>query len=405
MAARDKLTVRIKVYHWGKTETFDIIPGMPDMYCEAHFRGYAAFLAGPHASPARKSNVRAAYAAFEAGQWREAVRSFEAAGVGDLPSKELLNHLARACIASLQAEKAHAYAEKLFKFDERDEGSVRLLYLACLLHGDHGQAAQLARRMPKPTGSWAHIVKRERDAMLLTKEEANARAYLEAGGDVKRELDPLRGGEIVTVGLRDMGRESKGGNLREYAYRSRYIGGLDRLNDFVFSFVATISPWTYDWEERPVIAHICDAGNDALFNVGVDHWGRLLLGRNWYENVGPCEATKPADEKNTFRIVRQGGRLDGFINGRCVARCFVDPTQTLRVYLAYTNGLFKLEDVKVTTPGAPVEGREEAAADPKVDEPAAERPAPAGPPVGVQIIFKMLVLHFTSSCKVPDLSG
>ncbi|MHC5056457.1 MAG: tetratricopeptide repeat protein [Planctomycetota bacterium] len=392
LAAAGKLTVKIKVYRAGRTEALEIIPGMPDMYCETHFRGHAAFMAGPHASPARNDHVRAGYEAFEAGRWRAAVRSFEAAGVGALPDKELLSHLTRARISSLQAEKAHAYAGKLLKLDERDKESIRLLFQACLLHGDHGQAARLARRMPEPAGSWAHIMDRERDAMLLTREAARARAYLAAGGDLNREADPLRGRNAVTVGVRDKGKEFKNGHMKAYTFNTNYTGGLDRLNDFIFSFIVKVNAWTWDWEERPIVAHVCDADNDALFNVGVDQWGRLLLGRKWYEVMGPCEVVRPADEENAFRIVRQGGRLDAFINGTRVARCFVDPAQKLRVYLACTNGYFELRDVKVTTPGAPVAGStaEATGVSPGGDERPAERPAPTAPPAEVQVIITML---------------
>lgn len=347
--AREKLTVEIRVWRNGREMKLDIIPGLPDFYCEQHFRRYEALLAGPNSSPKWNTFVRDGYAAFKKGDWRGAVEHFEKAVARGLADPDVLQHLTRACLSSLQGEKARSYAVALLELNEADKDSAMLLYLACLMSGEYGQAMRLARRVPKTRYLTEQMVDREKDARLLAEADVNKRRYLAAGGDVDKRLDPLAGVRAWTRGLRDRTFELRDKTMKVYRGDIMFHGGSDVVGDFVLSFTVTVVPWTWDREERPVLAHVSDEQNRAILNVGADQKGRLLLGQNWFDIVGPCEAVKPEGEANSITIIRRGQRIDAVVNEAYVASTFVSPDRKLRLYVSFTNGAYKFERVTLVS--------------------------------------------------------
>ena len=358
------LTVPIGVFRAGEPLKLTLVPGSPDFHCERHCDGYRAFIRGPNADARWNDSVKAGYEAFKRGSFREAAEHLVAAtGAGLTGDRDVLQDAARAFIFGLQGARSYGSAKAAFELDESDRESVRILYYSCLMSGRFREAAKLAPELPEHRGPASYIYRRisrpDAERRSLSKAATALESFLAAGGRVDRLARPGLGRRPNRLPLRDRKRELSDGHLVELYGDVRYTGGKDRLRDFVFSLEVQIEELPWDAYGRFVLVQVDDERSASLLNVGVDERGRLLLGHHWMEAVGPCEQARPSPEWNELKMVREGARVDGYLNGVCVASTFVPVSAKLKVFASLANGGFRFRNVAVLTRGLGEDGQEE----------------------------------------------
>ncbi|MHC4251682.1 MAG: hypothetical protein ACYS9X_21380 [Planctomycetota bacterium] len=347
-----KLTVKLDVYRDGRTLALDIVPGVPDFRCERHFHGYAAFLAGPRADVRWNDHVQAGYDAMEKECYREATRHFQLAfNAGLRGDGDVLRDAARASIAGLQGSRSYPYAKAACDLDPRDQDAARVLYRACLMSDRFEEAANLLLWLPEHEGPVSFVRKREVELETIRKAVESRKAFLEEGGDPERLADPLTGERTRTDILRGSAETVDRGVLDAWWGGNLFhVGGVARLRDFVYTVPFKCDELPPDEDGRTLVACVDNEENKNVFVLGLDERGRLLLGHSWCEAIGPCEPAMPMPGWNTLRIVRQGARIDGYVNGSYVASTYVPADMKARLYIGFHNGGYRFGGVRIRTP-------------------------------------------------------
>jgi hypothetical protein len=254
--------------------------------------------------------------------------------------------------------KSYEFAKAAFELDKSDQNSARLLYYSCLMSGHFREAARLLRKLPEHQGPASYVHRLDAERRALSKAAAPLKSFLAAGGRADRLARPGLGEQPARSPIRRWGKDILGERFVESQADVRQIRSGERFGDFVFAFEAQVMELPWDVYGRFVLARVGDDRDEGLFNVGVDGRGRLLLWHHWMEAVGPCEKARPSPEWNEVKIVREGARVDGYVNGELVASTYVPASAKLRVFATMHNGVFDFRNVAILTKGLGGDGEE-----------------------------------------------